>query len=159
MTNPRIKKMNITCKSCHNSLDESVFGWYKDGNCNGCNTFNTRECINGHKFTGMNIGNWCPQCGSKWKEGGGEWEKLLSHKFDFMIEQGIKDKLWTEFERKAFKFVEKSIKEDIEEALASSRSQVVEEIRKELKHIAMVDNGKEPKYFVKDVLNILDRLK
>ena len=62
----------------------------------------------------------------------GSWEKRLSHKFDFMIEQGIKEKLWTEFERKAFKFLEKSIREDIEEALADSRSQVVE-IIKEMK--------------------------
>ena len=33
------------------------------------------------------------------------------------------------------------------------------EVEKKLKSIAMVDNGKEPKYFVKDVLDLLTKLK
>lgn len=41
------------------------------------------------------------------------WEEKLAERFDFMINAGIEDKLWTEKERVAFKQVEKSIREDI----------------------------------------------
>ena len=40
----------------------------------------------------------------------------------------------------------------ISQLLARQKEEIVEK----LKHIAMVDNGKEPKYFVSDVLKILD---
>ena len=50
-------------------------------------------------------------------------ERLISEKFDFMIDRGIEDKLWTEQERGAFKFVEATIRKLITDTLASSRSQ------------------------------------
>src|SRR3990167_5287918 len=44
------------------------------------------------------------------------------------------------------------VKRRISQLLAKQK----EEIKEKLKHIAMIDHGKEPKYFVKDVLKILD---
>src|SRR3990167_3281083 len=44
------------------------------------------------------------------------------------------------------------VKRRISQLLAKHK----EEIKEKLKHIAMIDHGKEPKYFVKDVLKILD---
>ena len=44
------------------------------------------------------------------------------------------------------------------EKIAEAREEVLAEVEKKLKHIAMIDNGNSPKYFVKDVLEVLDEL-
>src|SRR3990167_8541351 len=39
-------------------------------------TFNTRECINGHKMTGVGFDDCCPECEAPWKDSGGEGLKF-----------------------------------------------------------------------------------
>ena len=43
------------------------------------------------------------------------------------------------------------------EFIEAIRKQERKNIEEELKHIAMVDNGNEPKYFTKDVLEVLNK--
>ena len=71
-------------------------------------------------------------------------ERLISEKFDFMIEQGIKDKLWTEFERPAFKFVEKSIKDDIKSFLSECHKETIESIIEMAER--MINDGPDKPY-------------
>ena len=70
----------------------------------------------------------CPMCYKFPNNIVESWEEKLSEKFDFMIDRGIEDKLWTEQERVAFKFVEATIRKLITDTLASSRSKVREMI-------------------------------
>jgi len=60
-------------------------------------------------------------------------------------------------EKNPFEF--ERLKDFIHQLPDKERQKVVEEVLEKLKHIAMVDNGKEPKYFVKDVLDLLGNLK
>ena len=45
------------------------------------------------------------------------------------------------------------------EKIAEAREEVLVKVEKKLKSIAMIDNGNSPKYFVKDVLKVLEELK
>ena len=42
-------------------------------------TFNTKECINGHKMTGVGFDDCCPECEEPWKSG---LEAVLSREED-----------------------------------------------------------------------------
>ena len=84
-------------------------------------TFNIRECINGHKMTGVGFDDCCPECEAPWKDSGVEWES----EFDkiYPSQKGISGGLY---------FIMQDthqFKTFIRQLLESSRSQVIGEMR------------------------------
>ena len=133
------------CPQCYFEDDKTILRKDCPHN-NSPDTFNTKECINGHKMTGVGFDDCCPEDEAPWKESGVEWLKFEE---EFA-------KIYYGNDHQGFGKLSKYVFN----LLTSSRSQVLEQIKEELKHIAMYHPEGKPNCFsVSDVLDLLERLK
>src|SRR3990167_6718538 len=112
-------------------------------------TFTIRECINGHKMTGVGFDDCCPECEAPWKDSGVEWEKPTVGEVLRWL-----DKL-------SFLFSTSAKLIHVKNLLASSRSQVVELIKRMKNHNEMLEmEGKKyTEGFEKALSDLLDKLR
>jgi hypothetical protein len=116
-------KQTNCCENCiGNYLDDSEEQGCQQVSC-PCHQDkqDTKECVNGHKMTGIGFDDCCPECEGRWKQQPTDWEKEFDE-MDFSEWKYEKDMV------KYIMMCREKIKSFIHSLLARQKEELVEKI-------------------------------